>query len=108
MGQFRIYTALVTFERTTADTAFLPSGAQGACGYMAVAAPDEDGVVDVLRNSLSAVGLRLIEIDQITERSLTNFPEDLDSHLAENVRNWEANRPTVWGTIHIYLADGEA
>jgi hypothetical protein len=28
--------------------------------------------------------------------------------LADNIRQWEPGRRTVWGTIHVYLADGEA
>jgi hypothetical protein len=72
------------------------------------AAPGEDDVVDALQNALSEVELRLVEVDEITERTLANFPKNLDDHLAENVRNWEANKHTVWGTIHAYLADGEA
>lgn len=108
MTRLRIYTALVTFERTTSDTPILPPEAQGACGYMAVAAPEEDGVVDAIQIALSEAELRLVAVNEITERTLENFPDDLDDHLAGNVRSWEANKHTVWGTIHVYLADGEA
>jgi len=107
MSELRVYTALVTFERTASDTPFLPPEAQGACGYMAIAAPDEDGVVEAIHNSLAAVELRLVEVSDITETTLPDFPNDLDERLAENVRNWEANKRTVWGTIHVYMADGE-
>lgn len=108
MTASRIYTALVTYERTSPQTAFLPAEAQGACGYMAIAAPDDDAVIETLQGALSAEALRLVEVSDITETSLQDFPDDLDEHLAENVKNWAANRRTVWGTIHVYIADGEA
>lgn len=108
MATLRIYAALVTFERTASETPFLPAEAQGACGYMAIAAPDEDAVAGVVHASLAADKLRLIEVNDIAETSLENFPDELDEHLAENVKNWEPNKRTVWGTIHVYLADGEA
>lgn len=75
---------------------------------MAVAARAEDDVVEVLVEALSEVGLQLVEVDDITETSLAEFPRDLDNHLADNVRNWEPNKHAVWGTIHTYIADGEA
>lgn len=108
MTKSRIYTALVTFERTSPETPFLPAEAEGACGYMAIAAPNDGAVVETLRAALSADALRLIDVSDITETSLHDFPDELDEHLAENVRNWDANRRTVWGTIHVYLAEGEA
>lgn len=104
----RTYTALVTFERTDAETDYLPPEAQGACGYMAIAANDEDDIFDALRSELSGAGLNLIEVQEITEVTTDAFPADLDNHLAENVRNWESGERTVWGTIHVYIADGEA
>jgi hypothetical protein len=103
-----IFTALVTFERAESETQFLPSDAQGACGYMAIAMAKEDYVFDALRSELAEVGLRLIEVEQVAETTLATFPDDLDEHLAENVCNWESGRQTVWGTIHAYIADGEA
>lgn len=75
---------------------------------MAIAAYGEEDVFDVLNASLSAEGLRLVDVEQIAEVSIENFPEDLDDHLAINVREWEPERLTVWGTIHAYIADGEA
>jgi len=75
---------------------------------MAIAAADEDAVVDTIRAALNEVELRLVEIDDIAEASLENFPDYLDEHLGENVKSWEPNKRTVWGTIHVYLADGEA
>ena len=105
---FRIFTALVTFERTKENNSELPPEAQGACGYMAIEAIDEDDVFDTLRDAMRAVNLDLVDVNEITETSLEAFPEDLDEHLAENVRKWEPGNRTVWGTIHVYLADGEA
>jgi len=57
---------------------------------------------------LRADKLRLVEVNDIAETSLENFPDELGEHLAENVKNWEPNTRTVWGTIHVYLAEGEA
>jgi hypothetical protein len=107
LTQLRIYTALVTFERTDADTPYLPPQAQGACGYMAIAATHEDDVYDVLRSELSEIGLELVGVDEITEASKDHI-DDLDDHLAENVEEWKPGKRTVWGTIYIYLAEGEA
>jgi hypothetical protein len=75
---------------------------------MAITAPDEEGVVEAIRKSLSDVALRLVEVSEIAETTLPDFPDHLDEHLADNVRNWEPDKRTVWGTIHVYLADGEA
>lgn len=108
MRVYRIFTALVSFERTDWITDYLPPEAQGACGFMAIAAIDEDDVFDALRSELTEIGLKLVDVDQIREVTVEDFPEDLDEHLAENVRDWETGKRTVWGTIHVYLADGEA
>ncbi len=43
--------------------------------------------------------VEVISIEQVSE---------VDEHLASNIENWETDKATVWGTIHIYLADGEA
>ena len=104
----RTFTALVTFERTDGTTEVLQSDEQGACGYMAIAAADEDCVINALRAELSELHLRLVEVEQIEEIDCDNLPDNIDEHLAANIRDWEHGRQTVWGTIHVYLADGEA
>lgn len=108
MTRPNIYTAPVTFERTERANDVLPEEAQGAVGYMAISAADEDGVRYALQDELNEVGLRLLEVDQIQEVDLNNLPADIDEHLLENIKNWQAGRRTVWGTIHVYLGDGEA
>jgi hypothetical protein len=108
MAATRIFTALVTFERTAPEVDLLPPEAQGAVGYMAVSATSEDDLRDALVTDLAFVGLRLLEIDEIREIDVQSLPDGLDAHLADNIRQWEPGRRTVWGTIHVYLADGEA
>jgi hypothetical protein len=108
MAATRIFTALVTFERTAPEVDFLPPEAQGAVGYMAVSATSEDDLRDALVTDLALVGLRLLEIDEIREIDVQSLPDGLDAHLADNIRQWEPGRRTVWGKIHVYLADGEA
>lgn len=107
MAANRTFTALVTFERTDPESDYLPPEAQGAVGYMAILATDEDDLRDALLADLNCVGLRLLEIDEIREINVKILPDAIDDHLADNIRNWEPGKRTVWGTIHIYLADGE-
>ena len=99
------WAALTTFERQTAESDILPSWAQGACGWMAVLAADEDDARHTLARDLAAVNLRLLEMDQAT---LINAREaaSLDERLGENLQARRGAR-TVWGTIHCYAADGE-
>lgn len=108
MAANKTYTALVTFERIGPESDYLPPEAQGAVGYMAISAFDEDDLRDALLADLKCVGLRLLEIDEVQEINTNYLPDGIDAHLADNIRNWEADRRTVWGTIHVYLADGEA
>jgi hypothetical protein len=37
-----------------------------------------------------------------------NDVDEFDSHLADNIRQLETGRVTVWGTIHCYKGEGEA
>lgn len=99
------WAALTTFERRTAKSDILPSWAQGACGWLAVMAVDEDDARQILARDLAAVNLRLLEIDQAR---LIDAPEaaSFDERLGENLQA-QRGASTVWGTIHCYAADGE-
>jgi hypothetical protein len=50
----------------------------------------------------------VIEIEDIQELAAIEDARELDEHLAENMDQWEAGRMTVWGTLHTYIAEGEA
>ena len=104
----RYYTALVTFERTEQETEYLPEDVQGAVGYFAIASKDEESAIETLRDGLEHEGLRLIEVDEISEFEHLNLPELDDEHLIQNIKNWEPDKYWTWGTLHVYLADGEA
>ncbi len=101
------WVALITFERTGVAQDILPEDAQGACGGLACLAVDSDGVRDQIALDLRHHGLRLLEVDD--ERALLDGElDDLDERLAENFRTRELEKKTVWGTLHVYVADGEA
>ncbi|RVU34667.1 hypothetical protein EOI86_17575 [Hwanghaeella grinnelliae] len=108
MTELRTYTTLLTFERTSCVSEILPDHVQGACGYVAVAAADEDEVIEILQRGLEYVGLRFLETDQISEYFDDDSVQELDEHLFENLKVWEPGKRWVWGTIFCYLADGEA
>ena len=61
-----------------------------------------------LRNDLSEIGLKLIEVEDIQELPSLELAYELDNHLAYNMERWEVGKKTVWGTIHTYMAEGEA
>lgn len=103
-----IFAALITFERTGAENDILPEEAQGACCFMAVKASDEDDLRNALAAELREIGLRLVAIDEAREIDIDDLPNGMDPHLVENINDWGDDTRTVWGTIHIYLADGEA
>jgi len=54
---------------------------------------------------LSAERLKLVEAEQFQVVDSAEQAESFDSHLAENMRNWEPGRSTVWGTIHSYIGE---
>ena len=100
------WAALTTFERRTAESEILPGWAQGACGWLAVWADDEDDARSTLARDMAAVDLRLLEVDHakpIASREVTDF----DERLSENILKAQPGLQTVWGTIHCYAADGE-
>lgn len=101
--------ALVTFERRdSTHSDLLPDDAQGAVGWMACRSAVGDTVRDLIERSLKEVALRLVEIsDPYCVQSIEEITE-VDAHLAENVTALEPGKSVVWGTIHLYRADGEA
>ena len=100
------WAALVTFERTAESQTILPDRAQGAC-WMGCLAQDSDDLRRKIAESLSEAGVRLLEIDNEHEVLVHDFAE-IDEHLSENVHRLEPGKKVVWGTIHVYLADGKA
>lgn len=87
---------------------FLPDECQGACGWMGCLVRREDEIRNAIEAALSEVNLRLIEIGE--QRTLTTLDElsEWDDHLAASIIAVERGKHVVWGTIHTYLADGEA
>src|SRR5687768_105760 len=101
----RWWIALVTFERSDADQNILPEWALGACGWMAALAPDEEGARRLLIRDLNHLGLTVIEIADEHEVFSENDIEQVDDHLAANIRNFEPGKRTAWGTIHCYKGE---
>jgi hypothetical protein len=104
----RWWVALVTFERTQADQDILPDSAQGACGWMACLSANEEAVRATIDRNLGDVGLRLLEVDRLSELIDEDEAAEIDEHLGANLKALEVGKLTVWGTIHCYAADGEA
>lgn len=102
------WVALVTFERCDLAQDLLPDWALGAAGWMFALAYDEDDATEILTRDITQLGLRVVTISEQREVFDEDDIEELDEHLAENVRNLEPGKQTVWGTIHCYLAGGEA
>ena len=103
-----MYIALVTFERLNSSQCVLDEPYRGAVGWLGVRAICEEECLEQIELSLSAAGLRVLEVEDVTEvKSLLDI-EVHDSHLALNVRSSDAGDEVIWGTLHRYLADGEA
>jgi hypothetical protein len=103
------WVTLATFERSTASQEILPEWAQGACGWIACrSVDDEESVRDLLARGLRYCGLRLLEIDNVRTLNDEDDADEIDEHLASNMREAEAGASWVWGTLHCYRADGEA
>jgi hypothetical protein len=100
-----IFVALVTFEHGSDAGHHLPLNYQGACGWIAIDATDENDARTRLRSSLEAEGLTLVELERLHRVNGAMDVDALDGHLAANMREWEPGRPTVWGTIHCYAGD---
>lgn len=100
--------ALVTFERREAHSEFLPDECQGACGWMGCLVRREGEIRKAIETALAEINLHLVEIGE--HRPLNSLDEltEWDDHLAANIVALEPGKHVVWGTIHTYLADGEA
>lgn len=104
----RWWIAMVTFERDRPDQDVLPDTAWGACSWMFTSGQTEDEACGYLKRDLEYRGLRVVEIEDLTEVFGPDEIDDFDDHLALNVRNFEEGHRTAWGTMHCYRGDGEA
>lgn len=104
----KLFVGLVSFRRNGDLLNILPERAEGASGWQAGRAKNEDQFVLFVQTSLSEIGLEVIEVNDIQELASPEEASELDEHLGDNIRNWEPGKMTVWGTIHIYIGDGEA
>jgi hypothetical protein len=75
---------------------------------MVARAHDDEAARDLLVRDVEHHGLRVIEIARQHEIFGDDEIEELDQHLAQNFRNFEPDKHTVWGTIHCYKGEGEA
>jgi hypothetical protein len=71
-------------------------------------APDFDTASDRLARDLECHGLRLLEVGDQREVFHPDDIKGIDGHLAQNWREIEADKETVWGTQHCYKGEGEA
>jgi len=69
---------------------------------------DEEEAVRHLHRGLQFHGLRLVEVDEMREVFRPEDIDELDEHLAANLRNFEEGHRTAWGTIRCYKGEGEA
>ena len=104
----KTFVALVTFECDGEALQILPPECHGACGWLAVEAATEEQAVESIRSELAQIGLRLVELDRITQVLSTEEAAEYDSHLAANMEEWQTGKATVWGTLHSYIGEGEA
>ncbi len=104
----RKFVALVTFENNGDLLQILPPQCHGACGWMAADASTENQARELIHSELAQIGLRLVEVDRLTEVTSVEDAADYDSHLAANMEEWQPGKATVWGTIHTYIGEGEA
>jgi hypothetical protein len=100
--------ARVTFERRDLASEFLPEHCQGAAGWMACLDSNGENLRDKIESALSADGLRLLEIENPQLMPDISDIAAIDKHLANNIAELEPNKAVVWGTVHTYIADGEA
>jgi hypothetical protein len=108
MTDGRWWVALVTFERLNGEQEILPDWAQGACGWIAAIAPDEDVAVSLIIRDIEHCGLRVLDIVDEHEVFGEDEIDSIDDHLGANFREIETGKQTVWGTIHCYKGEGEA
>lgn len=100
------YICVVSYENTGKETEFIPQNCWGASGLVAVDAIDEEELVEILRAGFNYLELKIVEIGDIIAVSSLSEVEARDSHLAENVMNWEVGHRWVIGTVHGYYGEG--
>ncbi|MCA1653904.1 MAG: hypothetical protein LC656_06915 [Sphingomonadales bacterium] len=108
MTDGRWWLALVTFERCHVEQEILPDWAYGACGWQVALAPDEETAAELLILNTEHDGLRVLEVAKMREVYSEVEIAEIDDHLANNFRQFELGKRTVWGTIHCYKGEGEA
>lgn len=108
MPDDRRWLGLVAFERARDDQEVLPDWAEGAAGWMVALAPDEDAARRLLVRDTEHHGLRVLEIEKLHECPEAAEIDEIDEHLAANLRDIEPGKQTVWGTLHCYAGEGEA
>lgn len=104
----RWWVALVCFERTGKPQDILPDHALGACGWMFTSGQNEDEARSFIERDIAHHGLHVVEFDRLTEIFEVGDIDPFDEHLAANVRAFEEGHRTAWGTINVYLGEGEA
>jgi len=98
--------ALTAFEREGGLQDVIPEDCQGAVGWFAILADDEAEVSQNLRRDLADVNLRVVEIENVQPVEDAGEVAEADEHLAENMSALDLGKVTVWGTLHLYRADG--
>ena len=102
------FICLASFENAGKESDFIPENCWGASGLVAVDAEDEDELEKILRAGFQHIHLRLVEISSIELVESAEEVENRDSHLADNIRDWETGHRWVIGTVHGYYGEGEA
>ena len=103
-----MFIALVTFEHDGDLHDILSPDGAGACCWMAAKTDDEGKLMPLFQSSLSKMGLKLVEVDDVTPIDSIDDVYDYDHHLAEDMMNWAVDQDLAWGTVHIYSGEGEA
>ena len=104
----RIFVGLVSFLRQEDYQDILSPEVEGAVAWHAGKADSKDQFVAFVTSEIEELGFKVIEIEDIQELAEIEDARELDEQLAENMDQWEAGRMTVWGTLHTYIAEGEA
>ena len=72
-------------------------------------AVDEAQLRSKLPRAFAALNLRLLDVENVQTAEEDEDVEEVDEHLAANVKEWEAGAFFCWGTLHCYLGvEGEA
>jgi len=69
---------------------------------------DEEEACEFLKRDVEFHGLKLVEVDDLIEVFGPDDIDEIDDHLATDVRDFEEGHRTAWGTIRYYKGEGEA